>query len=47
LLSQLLLLLLLLLQQIGEYMQEQIEEYFKQQGRPVTVKYIDPSYMIR
>ena len=32
---------------IGVFMKEQIEKYFKSQGDTATVKYIDPSYMIR
>src|SRR3546814_6206533 len=32
---------------IGEWMKDKITEYFKEQGMPATVKYIDPSYIIR
>jgi 6-phosphofructokinase 1 len=32
---------------IGEYMKKVIEEYFVQHGDVATVKYIDPSYMVR
>eukprot|EP00300_Choanocystis_sp_HF-7_P022208 c21378_g1_i1.p1 GENE.c21378_g1_i1~~c21378_g1_i1.p1 ORF type:complete len:508 (+),score=108.32 c21378_g1_i1:78-1601(+) len=32
---------------IGVFMQEQIEHHFERIGNPATVKYIDPSYMIR
>lgn len=32
---------------IGEFMKYQILEHFKNKGKEVTVKYIDPSYMIR
>lgn len=32
---------------IGEWMKDKISEYFKEQGCPATVKYIDPSYIIR
>ena len=32
---------------IGEYMKAQIESYFKKNNEVATVKYIDPSYMIR
>ncbi|TMW68811.1 hypothetical protein Poli38472_006279 [Pythium oligandrum] len=32
---------------IGEFMKHQVEEHFKRKGKEVTVKYIDPSYMIR
>ncbi|CCI46577.1 hypothetical protein ABG067_004366 [Albugo candida] len=32
---------------IGEFMRDQIKEYFVKQNKEVTVKYIDPSYMIR
>eukprot|EP00581_Thalassiosira_minuscula_P009899 CAMPEP_0183709164 /NCGR_PEP_ID=MMETSP0737-20130205/5261_1 /TAXON_ID=385413 /ORGANISM="Thalassiosira miniscula, Strain CCMP1093" /LENGTH=533 /DNA_ID=CAMNT_0025937181 /DNA_START=28 /DNA_END=1629 /DNA_ORIENTATION=+ len=35
------------LPQIGEYMKKVITEYFKDKGDEATVKYIDPSYMIR
>lgn len=35
------------LPQIGEHMKNVINEYFKDQGEEATVKYIDPSYMIR
>eukprot|EP00571_Detonula_confervacea_P013653 CAMPEP_0172310932 /NCGR_PEP_ID=MMETSP1058-20130122/13241_1 /TAXON_ID=83371 /ORGANISM="Detonula confervacea, Strain CCMP 353" /LENGTH=531 /DNA_ID=CAMNT_0013023943 /DNA_START=33 /DNA_END=1628 /DNA_ORIENTATION=- len=35
------------LPQIGEHMKKVINEYFKEQGEEATVKYIDPSYMIR
>lgn len=32
---------------IGEFMKEQIVDYFKKKGDEATVKYIDPSYMVR
>eukprot|EP01036_Dinobryon_divergens_P022498 gene22498-30759_t len=32
---------------IGEFLKRKIVEYFKQHGEEATVKYIDPSYMIR
>lgn len=32
---------------IGEFMRDKITEFFKAQGLPCTVKYIDPSYMVR
>ncbi|CAM9410051.1 unnamed protein product [Chrysoparadoxa australica] len=32
---------------IGPFMKEQIEAYFERQSKQATVKYIDPSYMIR
>jgi 6-phosphofructokinase len=32
---------------IGEYLKKQIASYFAKQGMESTVKYIDPSYMIR
>ncbi|CAM9580426.1 unnamed protein product [Phaeothamnion confervicola] len=32
---------------IGEFMKMAIESYFKRHGKTATVKYIDPSYMIR
>eukprot|EP00968_Pinguiococcus_pyrenoidosus_P021497 scaffold2808_cov255-Pinguiococcus_pyrenoidosus.AAC.14 len=35
------------LPQIGEFLCTQLKEYFKSQGKPVTIKYIDPSYIIR
>jgi len=35
------------LPQIGEWIKKEIEKYFAAQGTPATVKYIDPSYMIR
>mmetsp|Transcript_68837 Transcript_68837/g.192182 ORF Transcript_68837/g.192182 Transcript_68837/m.192182 type:complete len:536 (-) Transcript_68837:493-2100(-) len=35
------------LPQIGEFMKSKIAEHFKSKGKEATVKYIDPSYMIR
>merc|ERR1712083_1207241 len=35
------------LPKIGEFMKEQAIKYFAEQGEEATVKYIDPSYMIR
>ena len=35
------------LPKIGDFMKEQIEEYFKKQGEVATVKYIDQSYTVR
>ena len=32
---------------IGEFMKKQIVDYFAKHGMEATVKYIDPSYMIR
>lgn len=32
---------------IGQFLKEKIGVYFKSQGQPSTVKYIDPSYMVR
>jgi len=32
---------------IGEFLKSKISEYFKQQGSETTIKYVDPSYMIR
>ena len=32
---------------IGEFLKEKISDYFKVKGAEATVKYIDPSYMIR
>ncbi|EKU22888.1 6-phosphofructo-2-kinase / fructose-2,6-bisphosphatase, partial [Nannochloropsis gaditana CCMP526] len=32
---------------IGQFLKEKIGIYFKSQGQPSTVKYIDPSYMVR
>lgn len=31
----------------GEYMKEQIVEHMKKNNMPASIKYIDPSYMIR
>ncbi|MDD5722470.1 MAG: ATP-dependent 6-phosphofructokinase [Syntrophales bacterium] len=35
------------LQDIGVYLKERIEEYFKETGLEINLKYIDPSYTIR
>lgn len=35
------------LPELGLWLKEQIGAYFKEAGKPTTVKYIDPSYMIR
>jgi 6-phosphofructokinase 1 len=35
------------LPKIGEFMKSQVEQYFEEHGETATVKYIDPSYMIR
>ena len=35
------------LPQIGEHMKNVISQYFKERGEESTIKYIDPSYMIR
>ncbi|MDY0219680.1 MAG: ATP-dependent 6-phosphofructokinase [Desulfobacterium sp.] len=35
------------LKDIGTFLKDKITEWFKQRNRPVTLKYIDPSYMIR
>jgi 6-phosphofructokinase 1 len=35
------------LPELGKWLKDQIGVYFKKRGKPVTVKYIDPSYMIR
>jgi len=35
------------LPKIGEFLKEKITDYFAAQGETATVKYIDPSYMIR
>ncbi len=32
---------------IGPYLEQRILEHFREQGLPTTVKYIDPSYLIR
>jgi 6-phosphofructokinase 1 len=32
---------------IGVFLRDRINEYFKNVGRPITLKYIDPSYTIR
>ncbi len=34
-------------QDIGVFLKKKIKEYFKEEGVPVSVKYIDPSYIIR
>ena len=35
------------LQDIGPFLRERIEQYFKAEGIPVTLRYFDPSYLIR
>lgn len=35
------------LRDIGPFLRERIESYFKAEGIPVTLRYIDPSYLIR
>ncbi|KAB2925332.1 MAG: ATP-dependent 6-phosphofructokinase [Candidatus Contendobacter sp.] len=35
------------LQDIGPFLRERIENYFKAEGIPVTLRYFDPSYLIR
>jgi len=35
------------LPKIGDFFKEEVEKYFKIKGEEATVKYIDPSYMIR
>ena len=35
------------LQDIGPFLRERIEHYFKAEGIPVTLRYFDPSYLIR
>ncbi len=35
------------LQDIGRYLKKRIGDYFKSEGIDITIKYIDPSYMIR
>ncbi len=35
------------LRDIGPFLRERIENYFKAEGIPVTLRYIDPSYLIR
>jgi 6-phosphofructokinase 1 len=37
----------LLYQDIGMFLKQKIKDYFKEEGIPVSVKYIDPSYIIR
>jgi 6-phosphofructokinase 1 len=37
----------LLLGDIGHYLKERITAHFKKRGKPLTLKYIDPSYIIR
>ncbi|WP_375323461.1 ATP-dependent 6-phosphofructokinase [Flagellimonas sp. GZD32] len=34
-------------QDIGVFLKEQISDYFKSKETPVTIKYIDPSYIVR
>jgi 6-phosphofructokinase 1 len=36
-----------ILPKIGEFMKSAVEEYFTRHGEVATVKYIDPSYMVR
>ena len=36
-----------ILNDIGQFLQEKIKEYFIRRAFPITLKYIDPSYMIR
>jgi 6-phosphofructokinase 1 len=35
------------LEDVGVMLKERITEYFKERGKPISLKYIDPSYMIR
>lgn len=35
------------LRDIGQYLRERIEAYFKVEGIPVTLRYFDPSYIVR
>ena len=35
------------LQDIGPFLKQQITEHFQERGKPVELKYIDPSYMVR
>lgn len=35
------------LRDIGPFLREQIESYFRQQGIPVVMRYFDPSYQVR
>ncbi len=37
----------LLYQDIGTFLKQKIKDYFREEGIPVSVKYIDPSYIIR
>jgi len=37
----------LLFNNIGEYLKQRIEKYFKEQNMPIGMKYFDPSYFIR
>lgn len=32
---------------IGKFVKEKIEEYFKKRGLEIVIRYIDPSYIIR
>src|SRR6185437_1569664 len=34
------------LKDIGPFLREQIESYFKKEGIPVVVRYFDPSYQV-
>ena len=36
-----------ILPKIGEFLKKETEAYFKKHGKEATIKYIDPSYMIR
>lgn len=36
-----------ILENIGTYLKDRIRDYFSQKGRPVTIRYFDPSYEIR
>lgn len=35
------------LQDIGSFLKREIENHFKTRNRPITIKYIDPSYLLR
>ena len=36
-----------ILSDIGQFLQEAVKKYFRERGIPITLKYIDPSYMVR
>ena len=36
-----------ILPKIGEFLKKEAESYFNKNGKEATIKYIDPSYMVR